>query len=111
MFKQLVFVFVCMLLLQSPVLAATVEIKVAHGSPATDDKLEESAQVMRKYVEEKSKGSLKMTTFPNAQLGSERENMEGLQLGTIEMAIITTGPVAGIYPEIMVLDLPYLVPV
>ena len=98
-----------MLACASPALAA-IEIKVAHGSPASNDKLEGAAQAMKKYVEEKSNGELKMTTYPASSLGSERENLEGLQIGTIEMAILSTGPVPSIFPDIMLIDLPYVIP-
>ncbi len=110
MLKYIILSAAALLLLQAPAMAAPILIKIAHGSPATDDKLEEAAQLMRQYVEEKSNGALKMVTYPAAQLGSERENLEGLQLGTIEMAILSTGPVPGIFPEIMLLDLPYIIP-
>ena len=110
MFKSCLALFAALLLLQTPALAAPIEIKVAHGSPAANDKLEEAAQAMKKYVEEKSRGALKMTTYPASQLGSERENLEGLQLGTLEMAILSTGPVPGIFPDIMLIDLPYVIP-
>ncbi len=105
----ILFVAACVLALASPA-AAAIEIKVAHGSPASNDKLEEAAQAMKKYVEETSRGELHMTTYPASSLGSERENLEGLQIGTIEMAILSTGPVPGIFPDIMLIDLPYVIP-
>ncbi len=93
-----------------PALAA-VELKLAHSSPATtDDKLEYACQKFKAFVEDKSNGAIKVTTYPASQLGQEREEIEGVQMGTIEMAALSTGPVPGLFPEIMLLDLPYMFP-
>ena len=54
---------------------AAIEIKLAHVCPATGDRLEEAAQVFKKYVEEKSNGELVVKTFPASQLGGERERI------------------------------------
>ncbi|MFZ7102152.1 MAG: DctP family TRAP transporter solute-binding subunit [Peptococcaceae bacterium] len=85
-----------------------IEIKLAHSSPAANDKLEYACQEFKKYVEEKTNGRVKITTYPASQLGAEREELEGLQLGTIEMAALSTGPFPGIFPEIMVFDMPFI---
>ena len=45
---------------------------------------------------------------PNAELGDERTLLEGMQFGTIDMGIITNGPVSNFSPEIAVLELPFL---
>jgi len=58
-------------------------------------------------VEEKSQGKMKVEVFDNAQLGGERDVIEHLQLGTVQMAYIS--PVLGnVDPKINILDLPYL---
>lgn len=59
-------------------------------------------------VEEKSNGSIKVEVYPSALLGNDRELAEGLQLGTVDAAIVATATVAGFCPEIQVFDLPYL---
>ncbi|WP_167578724.1 DctP family TRAP transporter solute-binding subunit [Jeotgalibacillus proteolyticus] len=83
-------------------------LKVAHSSAATDDRLENSLQEFKKSIEEKSNGRIKVETYPNSQLGAERETLEGVQNGSIEMAVISTGPFSGFSKSMMVLDLPYL---
>ncbi|KGK82248.1 C4-dicarboxylate ABC transporter substrate-binding protein [Desulfosporosinus sp. HMP52] len=85
-----------------------IEIKLAHASPAVNDRLEIAAQAFKKYVEEKSSGKLKVTTYPDSQLGAEREELEGIQLGSIQMGALSSGPLPGVFPKIMVFDLPYL---
>jgi len=61
-----------------------------------------------KIVKEKSGGTLDVQIFPAAQLGSERDAVEGLQLGTLEMTLTSTGPLGNFIPEIKVLNLPFL---
>ncbi len=91
-------------------LAAPLEIKVAHSSPAANDKLEDSLQEMIKYVNDKIGDKVKLVSYPASQLGSEREELEGVQMGTIEMAVLSTGPFPSVFPEIMLIDLPYVIP-
>ena len=55
-----------------------------------------------------SEGKIKVELYPNAQLGGDRELCEGVQMGTIQMAIPSTSALAGFDKRIQVLDLPYL---
>ena len=59
-------------------------------------------------VKEKSNGSIEVQVFPSSQLGNERDLVEGMQLGVVEMGLISTGPISGFVPEIMLFDLPYI---
>lgn len=85
-----------------------ITIKIAHSSPAINDRAELSLQVFKKAVEERSEGRIVIETYPGSQLGGERELLEGVQMGSIEMANLSTGPFPGIFPKIMAFDLPYL---
>lgn len=62
----------------------------------------------KELVEKNSGGSIKVEVFPSALLGNDRELAEGLQLGTVDAAIVATATVSGFCPEIQVFDLPYL---
>jgi len=89
--------------------AAPITIKFATGMPADEEEgLHRGAVVFKKVVEQKSGGQLKVDIYPSNQLGKEREQFEGVKLGTIEMSWIAEGPVAGFFPEIMALGIPYL---
>lgn len=59
-------------------------------------------------VAKDSQGKIKVELYPNAQLGGDRELCEGVQMGTIQMAIPSTSALAGFDKRIQVLDLPYL---
>ena len=111
MMKRVLFAAAILSLLGSASAFAAVELKLAHSSPATvEDKLEYACQKFKAFVEEQSKGAIKVTTYPANQLGQEREALEGTQMGTIELCALSTGPIPGLFPEIMLLDLPYMFP-
>lgn len=61
-----------------------------------------------KLVREKSNGELNVQVFPASQLGSERDFIEGLQLGTLEMTLTSTGPLGNFVPEVKLFNLPFL---
>lgn len=91
----------------TPALAA-VEFKFAH-SGSLEHQYQIGAEQFRKLVEEKSKGELKVNIFPQAQLGSEREEAEGVRMGTIEMTSIAAGgALPAFVPEMQIFGVPYL---
>lgn len=63
---------------------------------------------LAKLVDEKSGGQLKIKIFPNQQLGSEREVLELLQIGSIGMTKVSTAAIENFVPEFRVYSLPYL---
>ena len=63
---------------------------------------------LAELVDERSDGRLEVQVFPDRQLGEEREMVEGLQFGTVDMTVVSTGPLGGFVPQINVLDLPFL---
>ncbi len=60
-------------------------------------------------VEEYSNNQVKVEIFPNSQLGNERDLVESVSLGFVEMAIVSTGPLANFVPDFAVFDLPFIV--
>lgn len=46
--------------------------------------------------------------FPSSALGGERETLEGLQLGTVEATIVSSGVLSNFVPEAGVFDVPFL---
>lgn len=88
--------------------ADALEFKFAH-SGSLEHQYHIGAVHFKKLVEEKSGGNIKVNIFPQAQLGSEREEVEGVRMGTIEVtAIAAAGALPGFVPEMQVLAVPYL---
>jgi tripartite ATP-independent transporter DctP family solute receptor len=59
-------------------------------------------------LERLTEGRFDVETFYAGSLGAERESIEGVQLGTLELTFTSTGPVPNFVPELRVLDVPYL---
>lgn len=59
-------------------------------------------------LEELSGGEFTGTQAPAGQLGGERDMIEGLQIGSMDVVITSTGPLGNFVPEVFALDLPFL---
>ena len=63
---------------------------------------------LQKSLEEKSGGSLKIKVFSDGQLGSEREVLELLQIGSIAITKVSAATLSNFVPEYHVLGVPFL---
>jgi tripartite ATP-independent transporter DctP family solute receptor len=59
-------------------------------------------------IEELSGGEITINLKPAGALGGERDVIEGLQIGSIELTITSTGPVGNFVPAVYALDFPFL---
>ena len=59
-------------------------------------------------LEELSDGEWTGEQAPAGQLGGERDMIEGLQIGSLDVVITSTGPLGNFVPEVYALDLPFL---
>ena len=67
------------------------------------------AKEFARLVKEGTGGEVIIKIYAGGQLGKgERELLEGLQLGTIHLAVTATGPVSNFSPSMGVVDLPFL---
>ncbi len=64
-------------------------------------------QLFKKLVEEQTKGELTVNLYYNSQLGGERESVEQVKNGLLEMATASAGPMTTFNTRFMVLDIPY----
>ncbi len=88
--------------------SAPITLKLAHVV-STSAPYHIGAQELARLVDLKTKGGLKIEIYPGGQLGKgERECIEGLQIGTIDLVVTSTGPVGGFVPQMLVVDLPFL---
>jgi len=82
-------------------------LKLGHGSQLKSP-LQTTSEEFAKRIAEQTKGRIRVDVYGNMQLGQERDMVEGLQLGTVDMTIVSTGPLSGFAPGITVVDLPFL---
>jgi tripartite ATP-independent transporter DctP family solute receptor len=67
------------------------------------------AKEFARLVKDGTGGEVLIKVYAGGQLGKgERELLEGLQLGTIHLAVTATGPVSNFSPSMGVVDLPFL---
>lgn len=83
------------------------KIRLAHALSTTHP-VHLGMERMAKLVEEKSDGELTITIFPSQQLGSERETLELLQIGSIGMTKVSSAALENFVPELRVYSIPYL---
>ncbi|SOB89694.1 TRAP transporter substrate-binding protein [Stappia indica] len=87
----------------------TVNLRLAHVVNEQDG-FHAAATKFKELVGERSDGKITVEIFPNATLGDERTLLEGMQIGTVDMGVITSGPVSNFLEEMAVFELPFLFP-
>jgi tripartite ATP-independent transporter DctP family solute receptor len=88
---------------------AVQRLKLAHiiaeGTP-----IDLAGRRLAELVKARTGGEVDITVCPAAQLGDERANIHGVQLGAIDMCFASVGATSAFASEFQVLDLPYLFP-
>ncbi len=84
-----------------------VTINIGH-SGAPDGYADVAAVRFKELVEERSGGRMTVEVFPSSQIGSERELVEGAQLGSIDAGVVFAGLLESFVPEMGVVNLPFL---
>ncbi|MEE4352500.1 MAG: DctP family TRAP transporter solute-binding subunit [Desulfatiglans sp.] len=106
-FTALGFLSVVVFTYTGSVLAETT-LKLATVTPA-HHAYNAGAREFARLIAEGTQGEVTIELFPAGQLGKgERELLEGLQLGTIHLAVTATGPISNFSPNMGVVDLPFL---
>lgn len=59
-------------------------------------------------LESRTANRFKCSQAPNATLGNEREMVEAAQIGSLDVAFVSSGTVGNFVPEVRVLDIPFL---
>ncbi|RUR35475.1 DctP family TRAP transporter solute-binding subunit [Vreelandella populi] len=112
--KRLTGFAACLGLLSASLVSQAAEItpttlRLAHVVN-TEDTYHIAAARFQELVSEKTNGAVTVDIYPNASLGDERTLLEGMQIGTVDMGVITNGPVANFVDEFSVFELPFLFP-
>jgi tripartite ATP-independent transporter DctP family solute receptor len=88
---------------------AQQEVKLAHGlAPAPNSHHGVAAKTWGETIDAGTGGRYKVREFPASALGGEREMIEGVQLGTIEAVVVSSGALSNFVPETGVFDVPFL---
>lgn len=84
-------------------------IAIGHATADTDDgHYHQGALFLKDKIEEATGGKVTIEIHPNAVLGGEREMIEALQLGTLDMVLTSSGPVGNFASKSNAFDFPFL---
>lgn len=106
--KNMVFVFASLLLINGCAQQSeTVDIKLGHALD-TSHPVHLGMQYMADDLVKRSNGQMRITLYPNQQLGSERQTLELLQIGSVGMTKVSAAVLENFAPNVKVVSLPYI---
>jgi tripartite ATP-independent transporter DctP family solute receptor len=82
-------------------------LKIGHGLDQSHP-VHKAMIYLAEKAAEKSGGKLKITVYPSQQLGTERECLELLQIGSLAMTKVSCSVLEGFVPIFKVFSLPYI---
>lgn len=107
MWRFTIILFVSIFLSSCQQLGDQKVIYLAHTLPKSHP-VHQGMEVFAAEVNKQSAGNLSVKIFPDGQLGTEREVLELLQIGSIAMTKVSAATMANFAPEYQVLGVPYL---
>ena len=87
--------------------AQAKEVKIGYAL-AVNSHYGAAAQAWSDVVAKGTNGAFAFKQFPSSALGGERELVEGLQLGTVEAVVVSTGTLSNFVPDVGIVDIPFL---
>lgn len=85
----------------------TVILRLGH-SLDTQHTVHKAMVRLGERLEFYSEGKMKVIIYPSSQLGSEREMVELLQIGSLAMTKVSASPLEGFVPEMQLFSIPYV---
>ncbi|PIL19574.1 C4-dicarboxylate ABC transporter substrate-binding protein [Puniceibacterium antarcticum] len=86
---------------------AQTDVKIGYAL-APDSHYGVAANKLEEVVKAETGDQFNFVHFPSSGLGGERDVIEGLQIGTVEATIVSSGTLANFVPETGVFDIPFL---
>ena len=84
-----------------------ITLKLAHGLD-TKHAVHKAMVFMNERLKEISNGTMDIEIYPSGQLGSERDTMELLQIGSLAITKVSASPMEAFVPEMKVFSIPYV---
>ncbi|GAB5551333.1 MAG: TRAP transporter substrate-binding protein [Saprospiraceae bacterium] len=88
-------------------ISETTSLKLAHGLDVQHP-VHKGMEFMAERLAEKSDGKLQIEIYPSQQLGTERQCLELLQIGSLAMTKVSAAVLENFAPNMQVLSLPYI---
>lgn len=94
---------------QEAVSGSAMVLQLAHVNPSTDeDNLQHTCLTFADKLSELSGGTIEVKVVGDSQLGTDREVIEGMQMGTVDMSFSMNSSLGSFLPALQVFDLPFL---
>jgi len=87
--------------------AKPLKLRIGYLLPS-GSQLGAAATAMAAEAAGRTGGRIQIQQFPDAALGGEVEMLKGVQLGSIDLAIITGAPLPSVLPEAGIFNIPFL---
>lgn len=107
MFRTISGAVAALLLGASLTMAAPITLKLGHIAEP-ENPYGQGADHFAKLVKERSNGEIDIKVYPSSQLGNQRDLVEGLGFGTVDMTLTGTAVLGNFVPEVAVFDLPFI---
>jgi len=110
MYRSLSKILVCTLTMLSPVISMAADpivIRFSHVA-APDTPKGQGALLFQKKVEEQLGGTVKVEVYPNSSLYGDKEEIQALQDGKVEMLAVALAKLGTYSPKLKLFDLPFL---
>lgn len=82
-------------------------LKLGHGLDSSHS-VHKAMVFMAERVDEESKGKIRIDIYPGQQLGSERELLELLQIGSVDITKVSSSVIEGFDPVYKIFSVPFL---
>lgn len=93
----------------SSISMAQTTLKLAHAAPESDLQ-QDMSLFFKKEVEARSNGDIKVNIYPQGQLGSDKQMIDGSRAGIIDLTIVGLNNYSGLMPESSAFTLPFMFP-
>jgi tripartite ATP-independent transporter DctP family solute receptor len=90
-----------------PASAQTITLKAGHSAAATEPYHLGLADFAER-VAKATNGKVAVQIFPQNQLGNERDMIEGLQIGSVDITVPANAVFTNFVPDLIALDMPFL---
>lgn len=88
--------------------ASAKTVLIAAHAASTINTGHKALEFMAKELKERTDDRITMKIYPSAQLGSEREVVESIQLGNVDLTFVSSAVLGAFEPKFYVLDIPFL---
>jgi TRAP-type C4-dicarboxylate transport system substrate-binding protein len=106
-FKPLIIFVLLLSFISCDQIKSTKIIRLGHGLN-TGHSVHQGMVFFGEKLQEISGGKFKVQIYPSQQLGTERQCLELLQIGSLDMTKVSAGVLENFSPSIKVFGLPYL---